>query len=169
MIRNHGLLAGVLVTALLMTLQTGDVRALTEGKGAGGEPYATGGIGSGERDVLLKRRQDFNVWVTTAAKKSGAYLADVRIKVVDAASRVVLETTLDGPLLFIGLKPGQYSVEATLEKQKQVRAVAVGAQGRHELHFYFDVEADTVPAESEANGGVPKQPAKSAAQKRAGR
>lgn len=150
---------------LLFGVQSGDVWSLSEGRGAGGEPYATGGVASEERDLLLKRRQGFNVWITTVAKKSGAYLADVRVRVVDTASRMVLETTLEGPLLFIALKPGQYSIEATLEQQKQVRAVAVGVKSRHELYFYFDVEAETTPPEADANAAAPKQPAKSAKQK----
>ena len=143
--------AGVL-TGLLLALPAVDVWALSEGRGSGGEQYATGGVSVDEREGLLKRRQEFNVWITTAAKQSGAYLADVRISVVDAANRQVLSTILDGPLILIRLVPGHYTIEAMIDRQRQQRSVAVGAQGHRELYLYFDIAAETLPREQEAKG-----------------
>jgi hypothetical protein len=140
----------LILTSLLCALPAVDAWALLEGRGSGGEPYATGGVGEDERERLLKRRQEFNVWITTAVKQSGAYLADVRINVVDAANRQVLSTALDGPLMLIQLAPGRYTIEATVDQQRQERTLAVGAQGHRELHFYFDVAAQALPREVEA-------------------
>ena len=116
-----------------------------------------GGVGDEEREILTKRRNEFNVWITTAAKQSGAYLADVRIKLTDAANRQVLETMLDGPLLLIRLAPGQYTIEALVEQQKQQRAVTVRAQGHRELYFYFDVAADTAESATKSDAPRPKR------------
>lgn len=143
-----------LIASCLVCLPSTGAWALAEGRGAGGEPYATGGVGEEDREALMRRRQEFNVWITTVAKQSGAYLADVRVRVTDAANRQVLETALEGPLLFIRLAPGQYTFEALVESQKQQRAVTVGAQGHRELYFYFDVAADT--AESATKSETPK-------------
>ena len=140
----------VALASLPLAFPTVDAWALSEGRGAGGEPYATGGVSEDERDRLLKRRQEFNVWITTAVRQSGAYLADVRISITDAANRQVLSTTLDGPLMFIRLGPGQYTVEAMIDQQRQQRSVAVGALGHRELYLYFDVAAETLPREGEA-------------------
>jgi len=144
-----------LLAHCLVAFPAAESWSMVEGRGAGGEPYATGGVGEDERAALTKRRQEFNVWITTAAKQSGAYLADVRVKVIDAAKRQVLDSALDGPLMLIRLAPGQYTIEALLEQQKQQRAVTVGAQGHHELYFYFDVAAETVPPEAEPSHRKP--------------
>ena len=146
---NHGMVLAGLLANCLVALPAADSWSMGEGRAAGGEPYATGGVGDEERAALTRRRQEFNVWITTAAKQSGAYLADVRIRVTDAANRQVLDNALDGPLMFIRLAPGQYTVEALLEQQKQQRAVTVGAQGHRELYFYFDVAAETFLPETE--------------------
>ena len=130
--------------------------ALSEGRGAGGEPYATGGVGEDERAALVSRRQDFNLWITTVANRSGAYLADARVSVMDGAKRQVFSAALDGPLLFMRLAPGRYTVEALFDQQKQERAVAVAAEGHHELYFYFDVPADTLP-KAELKDEAPKR------------
>ena len=145
------LLAGMLVN-FLWAVPAADSWSAVEGRGAGGEPYATGGVGDEERASLTRRRQEFNVWITTAARQSGAYLADVRVKITDAANRQVLETALDGPLILIRLAPGQYTIEASLEQQKQQRAVTIGAQGHRELYFYFDVAAETFAPAAEPKG-----------------
>ena len=149
--------AAAIVTACLCAWPADESRALVEGRGAGGEPYATGGVGEEERELLTQRRAEFSVWITTAAKQSGAYLADVRVKVTDAANRQILETVLDGPLMLIRLAPGQYAIEASVEHQRQQRAVAVGAQGRREIYFYFDVAADTVESATKGDAPMPKR------------
>lgn len=131
--------------------------ALSEGRGAGGEPYVTGGVSSDERDVLRTRRQEFNVWITTAVRQSGAYLSDVRIDISDSANRQVVSATLDGPLLLVRLAAGQYTVEAFADQQKQRHAVTVGAQGHRELYLYFDVAAETLPKDAEAEKEDPRR------------
>ena len=151
---NRGMLVAGILANCLLALPAAESWSMFEGRGAGGEPYATGGVGDEERASLIRRRLDFNVWITTAARQSGAYLANVRVKVLDAANRVVLETALDGPLLFIRLAPGRYTIEALLEEQKQQKALTAGAQGHHELYFYFDVAAETFAAESEPKAGT---------------
>ena len=65
------------------------------------------------------------MWVITAAKKSGAYLADVQVKVTDSQQRVVFEAPLDGPWLMIDLPLGRYVVEARLNGETQQRVTTI--------------------------------------------
>ena len=153
---NQKTISTAILTGVLLALPAVDAWPLSEGRGSGGEPYATGGVSEDERERLLTRRQEFNVWITTAVKQSGAYLADVRINVVDSANRQVLSATLEGPLMLIRLSPGQYSIEAVVDQQRQRRSLAVGAQGHRELYFYFDVAAETLPKEQEAGDDTRK-------------
>lgn len=73
----------------------------------------TGGIGSTEREELQQQAGQYNFWLRTAANKSGAYLADIKVIVRDDKTKaVLLTTTLDGPWLFLSLPEGRYEVEA---------------------------------------------------------
>lgn len=127
-----------------------------EGRVPGGVPFLTGGVGAEERELLAKRRNEFNLWITTAARQSGAYLAAVRVTVRDAAKRPVLDIALDGPLLLVRLAPGQYTVEASVERQTQQKAVSIAPQGHREVYFYFDVAAETGPQEPAPKPDAPR-------------
>lgn len=119
--------------------------AASEGRTAQGEAYASGGIAAGEREAMDKRRANFNFWLVTAAKKTGSYLADAKVRITDAAGKTVLDTRLDGPWLLANLKLGKYKVEATVGKQTQSKATTIHQGDHHEMMFYFDVEVETLP------------------------
>ena len=68
---NRRMVVAGLLAHCLVAFPVAESWSMVEGRGAGGEPYATGGVGDDERAALTKRRQEFNVWITTAAKQSG--------------------------------------------------------------------------------------------------
>lgn len=122
-----------------------DAFAIQEGKTAQGEPYVSGGVAFGESAALDKRRADFSLWVVTAAKKTGSYLAEAQVKITDASGKTVLDTKLDGPWLLVDLKLGRYTVEASFGNQTQRKTTTIHKGDHHEMMFYFDVEVETLP------------------------
>jgi hypothetical protein len=121
------------------------VQAAQVGTTVHGSSYVSGGVSDGEQALLYAQRQHFSLWVITAAKKSGAYLADARIKVTDLQRRVVFDAPLDGPWLFIDLPLGRYVIEAHLNGQTQQHVTTIHAGDHHQAFFYFDVDADVLP------------------------
>ncbi len=119
--------------------------AMTEGKTTQDERFVSGGVAVGERDALEKRRTDFNLWVVTAAKRSGAFLVDAEVKVIDMSGETVVDTKLDGPWLLVDLKPGEYTVEARYAGQSLRKSTTVHAGARRKMNLYFDVGADVLP------------------------
>lgn len=108
--------------------------------GAAKVDYLSGGVSLDEREVLAGRGKEFNLKVVTAAERSGAYLADVRMKVVDTRdAKVLLETTMDGPWFLAQLPPGKYVLEATFEGKTLTKTVAIGKEGQREAYFYWTV------------------------------
>lgn len=74
----------------------------------------SGGIGGTEREEMQQHAKQYSLWIRTAADKSGAYLADIKLTVRDVKSHeTILSTTLDGPWAFIALPAGRYEVEAS--------------------------------------------------------
>jgi len=116
----------------------GPVFAL-EVRGGDDARWVSGGIGEGERVDMLMLLPDYNLRVLTVAEKSGAYLAGAEVVVRDATGRVVLETTIDGPLLLARLSPGKYEVQATYGGKAQTRALTIPASGRREFFLYWSV------------------------------
>jgi hypothetical protein len=142
--RLRRILAGVLAVVLGLAL-TGVAFALTRSTSAQGRPLVSGGVSYEELQALHARRDDYSFWVVTAAKRSGAYLADVRLKIVDSDKRTVFEGLLDGPWLFIDLTLGRYSIEATFNGQTQRTVTNVHPGDHHQAFFYFDVPDEVSP------------------------
>jgi hypothetical protein len=91
-----------------------------------GVTYVSGGAGTEAIDRLRSMEKEFNLKLVFALK-SGAYLADVKVTVVDAANNVVLDTKAEGPWLLARLPAGTYQVNASYGTLVERRAVTVGA------------------------------------------
>jgi hypothetical protein len=135
-------LAAIAAVALLAAQPAA---AVERGKTVDGRAYMAGGIGLDEREQLAQARHQYSLRVATAARGSGAFLADVELRITDEAGRVVFDRRLDGPLLLVDLAPGRYSVEASLRGERRSARTTIGAQDRREITFYFDVAAGVLP------------------------
>ncbi len=88
---------------------------LVRGTSASGVAYVSGGVTIDERKALYAMRAQYNLWVATVAKPSGAYLSDARLRITDLSDqRVVIEQTMYGPWFFSMLPPGRYEVSGTV-------------------------------------------------------
>src|SRR5215212_2844608 len=62
--------------------------------------YISGGVGKDEQELAEAiSRYGYNVQLVFAEQQTGAYLADVRVKIADAKGSIVLDTVSDGPML----------------------------------------------------------------------
>ena len=118
--------------------------ALTRATTAEGRPFVTGGVGTAEQGMLESEHDRYSLWAITAARGSGAYLADVHVRITDDKSRIVFDRRLDGPWLMIDLPRGRYAVEAVYQGQAKRRTASIGSGDHDQMVFYFDVP-DNVP------------------------
>ena len=125
-----------LLIGLACVLQTAG--ATIKGTNDLGRPFVSGGASVEELNALNAERNRFALSVLTAAKGSGAYLADVHVHITDAHSRPVLDTVMDGPLLLVDLPAGRYHVEADLNGKVKKDTVEFRPGARREAIFYFD-------------------------------
>jgi len=107
-----------------------------------GQPFVTGGVGADEIDTLNREKAQYALAILTAAKGSGAFLADVHIRITDAKSKQVLDSVMDGPWLLVDLPAGRYLVEAVLNSRVQKSVVTLGAGDHRQTAFYFDVPGE---------------------------
>lgn len=134
-------LAAALLLATAIAAQAEPVRSRT-GQGIA---YAMGGVSIEELQDLERHKDRYSLWVTLAAKGSGAHLADVQIRITDARKQLVFNELVPGPWLMIDLPPGRYTVEAARRGQPQTRSTQIHPNDRHQLFFYFDVPVERSP------------------------
>lgn len=111
---------------------------MQNGRTPQGLPYVSGGASDEELAVLHGGRERYSLWVITAALRTGAHLADVRVSIRDAKKQLVFDGRLDGPWLFIDLPLGRYDIEASFNSETQKRATTIHRGDHHQAFFYFN-------------------------------
>lgn len=100
------------LSASLLSAQT--LAPLPTQTDAHGTVYLSGGIGETELEQVNQAARDFPLKLILA-ERTGAYVADVKVAIVDSHGRTVLEVPSVGPILLVRLAPGRYRVWASYE------------------------------------------------------
>ncbi|MHB1174548.1 MAG: hypothetical protein ACYCZJ_05445 [Sulfuriferula sp.] len=77
-----------------------------------GSNYLNGGVGEEELAMMHSSAKEYPLHITFSAGKSGTYLADVPVKIVDLHGKTVFDLAEAGPLLYVRLPKGTYIVKA---------------------------------------------------------
>lgn len=120
----------------------------------------SGGVSVDEFADLNRQASNYSLKLILAAKRSGAYLADVDVVVRALPSRqVVLEHRSEGPLVLATLPPGRYEVVASYGQvlpgapTTNTRIVTISPSALAQMVMYFDT-GDEVSANSPAEFSV---------------
>jgi hypothetical protein len=103
-----------------------------------GVPYISGGIGVSERTEMQEVKSKFNLRLLFAVAGSGSYLANVRVRIDDAAGPTLLEAVSQGPWFYAKLAPGRYVLQVDNAGQVQTRTIEIPATGAVEQAFYWN-------------------------------
>ena len=92
--------------------------------------YVSGGVGEESREQLKAFAAAFNLKLLLA-HKSGEYIGDVQIVIVDGKGKELLKAVAEGPIFMANLPAGRYEVIATTEglTQKLHATVVKGKLG----------------------------------------
>ncbi len=93
--------------------------------------YVTGGIGEDEKAAIEAAKADYNVHITNSSA-DGAYVGEVRVKLMQTHGSMVEEklSVAAGPLLYVRLPAGKYTLEARLGEQVKHQEVSVARKGQ---------------------------------------
>lgn len=129
---------------------------------AGGLELLSGGITIDERVTMRAESAGYSLWVSTVAKPSGAYLADVDLRIVQTKGKAsILERKMEGPWLFVALPEGSYEVSATFradgadKPQTITTRVTVPKTGQRQAVLRFDSNANVGPETHSPSKGNP--------------
>ena len=102
-----------------------------------GVSFVVGGAGQSEQQAIRALAGDFNVKIATTLP-NGQYVGDAAITIKDAtSSATVLQTQLDGPLLYAQLPPGRYDIVASARGQTVTRTIRAGSSAQPEMTIQF--------------------------------
>jgi len=103
--------------------------------------YVSGGVGDDEREVMKTMRADYNLSLLFTVKGTGEYISDAKVCIKDAHGAVLLETVVDGPMLYAKLKPGHYSI--SVDRDGHVMKNRVTLSGKKLTALSFALPAET--------------------------
>jgi hypothetical protein len=92
---------------------------------SGNVSFISGGVGIDSEQQIKAREKEFNLKLIFTLVE-GNYLADVGVRISDAAGKAVIETTAEGPFFLAKLPAGTYTVAASYGGKTQTRKVTVG-------------------------------------------
>lgn len=101
--------------------------------------YVSGGVGLDESKALQQAQSQWPLSLRFTGP-SAEFLADVRVRVVDAHNGEVLNTTSRGPYMLVRVHPGQYTVHARYKDDEQTKTVTVPAKGTAKSAFYWSMK-----------------------------
>lgn len=135
---------------------------LVRGKSDQGVSFVSGGVTIDDRKTMRAERGSYNLWIATVAKRSGAYLSDVRLAITRAGDKApLLARTMDGPWLLATLPPGRYDIVATMpgegaNKEQTIKnQVQLAKTGERQAVLRFDSAAEVSPDGADPFKGNP--------------
>ena len=160
--RTHrGAVGLCLAAACLFSSGSPVALAASRGQTAQAWPWVSGGVSLEERRALRQSAGAYSLWVITATEHSGAFLANVRLRVKNEQGQTVFDGALDGPWLFIDLPLGRYTLEAHFggsprsPVQDEVRTTTIHPGDHHQVVFYFDQPQGPISAPPSSGPGEP--------------
>lgn len=90
--------------------------------------YRIGGVGNAEQQAMQQVRGQYPLSLTFVEMIGGhgAYTVGAQVEIRDRQGRTVLSTETDGPLMFVDLPDGEYTITARREGQTHERRVRIG-------------------------------------------
>ncbi len=88
-------------------------------------PYLSGGIGEGEQEKMHRAKDDYNVYLLFAEQRTGAYLANVQVRVKNTAGETLFSQVSEGPFFYLMLPEGRYTIIASYKGADKQHAVQV--------------------------------------------
>jgi hypothetical protein len=109
----------------------------------GSVTYLSGGIGLDESTAMKSVEKQWPLSMEFAENRGGHadYVAGVDVVVRDASGRTALQATTDGPFMMAQLRPGRYTIEASLDGN--IKRESVTIKGGAPAHATFVWPADT--------------------------
>src|SRR5262245_57436583 len=114
-------------------------KGIVSGETAQGYRFMTGGIGTEERNEMMQFANQYNLALSFAAR-SGQYLSDVNVVIIDSRGREIVNTISAGPLFYAELPRGRYNIKVAYGSwSEEIRELEVGSGHLVSKVFHWNV------------------------------
>lgn len=105
-----------------------------------GITYLSGGIGEDESKAI-QQTTGYNLHMTFAVGTDNKYIPDVDVVIQKAQGQTVLTLNDAGPLVYVQLPPGKYTVVATRNGEERRDTADVGSGAARNLVFHWNSDS----------------------------
>ncbi|MGH7806282.1 MAG: hypothetical protein ACREQJ_18180 [Candidatus Binatia bacterium] len=113
-----------------------DPSAAPPGKtSASGIEYRSGGVGKEERDALHLVAARYPLKIVLSAGGDAAFMHDATVGVTDKSGKAIFGADGVGPLVFVNLPPGSYTVAVTARGSTKQQSVSLGTDKQTAISF----------------------------------
>ncbi|VVO36780.1 carboxypeptidase regulatory-like domain-containing protein [Pseudomonas fluorescens] len=102
-----------------------------------GITYLSGGVGEDEAKAI-QQTTGYNLHMTFAIGPENKYVPDVDVAIQKAQGQTVLTLSEAGPLVYVQLPPGKYTVVATRNGEERRDTADVGSGAARNLVFHWN-------------------------------
>ncbi|MDI2593243.1 carboxypeptidase regulatory-like domain-containing protein [Pseudomonas sp. 681] len=102
-----------------------------------GITYLSGGIGEDESKAI-QQSKGYNLHMTFSVGSQNQYIPDVEVVIQKAQGETVLTLTQAGPLVYVQLPAGKYTVVATRNGEVRRDVTDVGSGAARNLVFHWN-------------------------------
>ncbi|WP_260962078.1 carboxypeptidase-like regulatory domain-containing protein [Pseudomonas citri] len=102
-----------------------------------GITYLSGGIGVDEARAI-EQSQGYNLHMMFSIGVDNKFIPDVNVTVQNASGQTVLTLTEVGPLVYVQLPPGKYTIRATRNGEERHDRADVGSGAARNLVFHWN-------------------------------
>lgn len=98
--------------------------------------YVSGGVGQDESTALERAGRQWPLALRFTGP-GAEYVADVKVRIVDAQNAEVLNAQSRGPYMLVKLPPGRYVVHARYNEREHTRSVSVAERSGAHAEFHW--------------------------------
>jgi hypothetical protein len=100
--------------------------------------YLNGGIGDTEEATMRSLGKQFSLRMIFSESKSGEYIADVPVVILNSSGEPVFELPRAGPMLDVMLPAGKYRVSARFKGLTETQSVTLDGTHGRDLAFHWN-------------------------------
>jgi hypothetical protein len=116
-------------------------------------PVLVGGITKDDELAMQHQARHWPMRLVFSERRDNEFVADVDLVVRAANGHEMLALHDTGPMTYVELPPGRYTVEATFEGHKQVRHVALDSHDGQDVYIHWKGTPATDPFDGKPLGG----------------
>ena len=115
--------------------------------------YLNGGVGDSQTKAMKAEAGNWSLRIVFSQLKANEYISDVKLSITDAAGTPYLSLDTAGPLTYVALPPGKYSVTATYAGQSEKRQITIDGKKSRDLNFHWKGTVKSDPFDGKPLGG----------------